>query len=66
MKSTGAWSSIELQWLDLKTGHQGSSFENSHQGNMPHYRAAGPVPKFDKMSHFNLLTSMIFFENLEY
>ena len=35
MKSTGAWSSNELQWLDLKVGHQESSPGNGHQGDMP-------------------------------
>ena len=36
MKSTGARSSNELQWLDLKIGHQDSSPSNVHQGNMPY------------------------------
>ena len=35
MKSTGAWSSNELQWLDLKIGHQESSPSNGHQDDMP-------------------------------
>ena len=35
MKSTGAWSSNKLQWLDLKIGHQESSHSNGHQGDMP-------------------------------
>ena len=36
MKSTGALSSNELQWFDLKIGHQDSSLRNGHQGDMPH------------------------------
>ena len=36
MLSTGTRSSNELQWLDLKIGHQDSSSSNGHQGYMPH------------------------------
>ena len=32
MKSTGAWSSNELQWLDLKIRHQCTSSGDGHQG----------------------------------
>ena len=34
MKSTGARTSNELQWLDIQIGHQDS---NGCQGNMPYY-----------------------------
>ena len=39
MKSTGAWSANELQWLDKKIEHQDtkdSSPSNGHQGDMPY------------------------------
>ena len=34
--STGALSSNELQWFDLKSGHQYGSPSNDHQGDMPY------------------------------
>ena len=37
MKSTGAQSSYELQWFDLKIGHQESNFSNGHQGDMSYF-----------------------------
>ena len=37
MKSMGAQSSNELQWLDLKIGFQDSSASYGCQGNMPYY-----------------------------
>ena len=37
MKSTGARSSNELQWLELKIGHQDSSSSNGCQGDMPEW-----------------------------
>ena len=33
----GAQSSSELQWLNLKIGHQDSSPTNGHQGDMLYY-----------------------------
>ena len=38
MKSTGAPSSNELQWLDSNIGRQDSSSSNGRQGDMLHYR----------------------------
>ena len=35
MKSTGAQSSNELQWLDLKIEHQDSNPSNDHQADIP-------------------------------
>ena len=37
MKSTGAQSSHELQWLDRKIGYQDSNSSNSHQDDMPYF-----------------------------
>ena len=37
MKSTGAHSSNEWQWIDLKIGKQDSTPNNDHQSDMPHY-----------------------------
>ena len=37
MKFTAAWSSNELQWLDLKIGHQASSPSNGHKVDMPYF-----------------------------
>ena len=34
ISSAGAQSPYELQWLDLKIGHQDSSPHNNHQGDM--------------------------------
>ena len=36
----GSRSSNELQWLDLKIGHQDRSPSNCHQGDMPHSNMA--------------------------
>ena len=36
MKSTGAQSSDELQWLDLKMAHQDNSASNGHKREMPY------------------------------
>ena len=36
MKSTGTWSWNELQWLDLKIGHQKSSSSNGRHSDMLH------------------------------
>ena len=35
--STGARSSNELQWLDLKVGHQESSHSHNHQEDTSYY-----------------------------
>ena len=37
MESMGARSSNELQWFDLKIGHQEWTPSYIHQGNMPYY-----------------------------
>ena len=37
MKSTGAWSSDELQRLDIKLGHQDSSPHIGCQGDTPYW-----------------------------
>ena len=34
MKRMGTWFSIELQWIAMQKGHQGSSPRNGHQGDM--------------------------------
>ena len=36
MKSAGTWSSNELPWLNLQIGHQDSSYNKTHQGNIPY------------------------------
>ena len=37
MKSTGAQSSNELEWLDLKIGRQNSGPSDGHKGDMHYY-----------------------------
>ena len=43
MKSTGDRSTNELQWLDLKIGHQGSSPSDGHQGDMTYCAHEGAM-----------------------
>ena len=56
MKSTDAWSSNGLQWLDLKNGYQFSSVSNGRQGDKPRYVVLVPAHPSPDM-HLLMMTS---------
>ena len=59
MKSTGAWSSNESQWLDLTIGHQGSSLSNGNQGNISLLGNGDIVLSTDKTTMVHLFHDIV-------
>ena len=57
--TTGARSSNELQWLDLKIRHQDSSPSDDHQGDMPYF----PCAWYLSFMHFQLFRNDVQFHS---
>ena len=60
MRSTGAQSSNESQWLDLKIGHQDRSTNYHYQGDMPYLKSCAFIVMGVHLLWWNLTVHNIF------
>ena len=53
--SADAWSSNELQWLNLMIGHQDSCSNKNYQGNMPYSFRHSHIMSLNDINHYCML-----------